>query len=40
MAVTEVKSLPSPDALENFDVIRRLDSTTPPADEELLALMR
>lgn len=38
-AVTQVASLPSPDALKDFEAIRRL-SQTPPADRELLALLQ
>jgi hypothetical protein len=38
-AVSQVASLPSPDALKDFDAIRRL-SQTPPADTELLALLQ
>jgi len=36
--VADVRSLPSPQFLEDFDVIRRL-LPTPPADKDLLALM-
>lgn len=36
--VANVRSLPSPQFLEDFDVIRRL-LPTPPADKDLLALM-
>ena len=39
MAVSEVRSLPSPEALEHFDEIRRM-SSSPAADKELLALMQ
>lgn len=38
-AVAQVSSLPSPDVLQDFETVRRL-SQTPPADEELLALLR
>ncbi len=38
-AVTQVASLPSPETLKDFEAIRRL-SQTPPADRELLALLR
>ena len=38
-AVTQVSSLPSPEALKDFEAIRRL-SQTPPADRELLALLQ
>jgi len=37
--VADVRSLPSPQFLEDFDVIRRL-LPTPPADKDLLALMQ
>jgi anti-sigma factor RsiW len=37
--VADVRSLPSPQFLEDFDVIRRLHPT-PPADKDLLALMQ
>jgi hypothetical protein len=37
--VAGVRSLPSPQILEDFDVIQRLD-TTPPADRELLAWLQ
>jgi hypothetical protein len=37
--VSQVGSLPSPDVLNDFDVIAAL-SSTPPADEELLKLMQ
>jgi anti-sigma factor RsiW len=37
--VTAVQSLPSPQILEDFDVIQKLD-TTPPADKDLLALLQ
>ena len=37
--VTGVGSLPSPQILEDFDVIRRLD-TTPPADRDLVAWLK
>ncbi len=37
--VTGVESLPSPQILEDFDVIRRLD-TTPPADRDLVAWLQ
>jgi len=39
VTVTAVQSLPSPQILADFDVIRRLDST-PPADKDLLALLQ
>jgi len=39
VAVADVKSLPSPRFLEDFDVIRRLNPA-PPADEDLLALLQ
>jgi len=39
VAVSAVKSLPSLDALQNFDVIRAMDQT-PPADEQLLTLLQ
>jgi anti-sigma factor RsiW len=39
VAVDGVKSLPGPDILQNFDVIRALDQT-PPADEQLLTLLQ
>jgi hypothetical protein len=39
VTVTAVQSLPSPQILEDFDVIRKLD-TTPPADRDLLALLQ
>jgi anti-sigma factor RsiW len=38
-AVSEVAALPSPDALQDFEAIRRLNPTA-PADEELLTLMQ
>lgn len=38
-AVSQVSSLPSPAVLQDFEAVRRL-SQTPPADEELLALMQ
>ena len=38
-AVSQVSSLPRPDVLEDFEVVLRL-SRTPPADEELLALLK
>ena len=38
-AVAQVSSLPTPDVLQDFETVRRL-SQTPPADEELLALLR
>jgi anti-sigma factor RsiW len=38
-AFSEVSSLPSPEILKDFEAIRRLN-TTPPPDEELLALMK
>jgi hypothetical protein len=38
-AVSEVASLPSPEILRDFEAIRRLNSTPPP-DEELLALLK
>jgi len=37
--VSAVKSLPSPEVLRDFDVIRTLDQT-PPADEQLLTLLQ
>lgn len=37
--VSKVASLPSPEILENFEVIRRLNFNPPP-DEELIALMK
>jgi len=37
--VADMRSLPSPQFLEDFDVIRRL-LPTPPADKDLLALMQ
>ena len=37
--VAGVQSLPSPQILEDFDVIQRLD-TTPPADRELVAWLQ
>src|SRR5215472_224054 len=37
--VSEVSSLPSPEVLTNFDAIYALNRT-PPADEELLALLK
>jgi anti-sigma factor RsiW len=37
--VADVRSLPSPQFLKDFDVIRRL-LPTPPADKDLLALMQ
>jgi len=37
--VSAVKSLPSPEVLRDFDVIRALDQT-PPADEQLLTLLQ
>ena len=39
MTVSAVQSLPSPQILEDFDVIQKLD-TTPPADKDLLALLQ
>jgi anti-sigma factor RsiW len=39
VAVNAVKSLPSPDILENFEAIRAMDQT-PPADEQLLTLLQ
>ncbi len=39
VAVSAVKSLPSPEVLRDFDVIRALDQT-PPADEQLLTLLQ
>lgn len=38
-AVSKVSSLPSPEILEDFEVIRQLNFN-PPSDEELLALMK
>ena len=38
-AVSEVSSLPSPEILKDFEAIRALNRT-PPADEELLALLQ
>jgi anti-sigma factor RsiW len=38
-AFSEVSSLPGPEILKDFEAIRRLN-TTPPPDEELLALMK
>jgi anti-sigma factor RsiW len=38
-AVSDVSSLPSPEILANFDTIYALNPT-PPADEELLALLK
>jgi len=38
-AVSSVTSLPSPEVLKHFDVIRAL-SQTPPADEDLLHLLK
>jgi anti-sigma factor RsiW len=38
VAVSNVASLPSPEALQNFEVIRRL-TPTPPPDPELLAVL-
>ena len=38
-AVSQVAALPGPDALKDFEAIRHL-SQTPPADTELLALLR
>lgn len=38
-AFSQVTSLPGPEVLKDFEVVRRL-SQTPPADEELLALLR
>jgi anti-sigma factor RsiW len=38
-AVSEVSSLPSPEILKDFEAIRALNQT-PPADEELLALLQ
>ena len=37
--VTSVKSLPSPEVLQDFEAIRRLNSTPAP-DEQLLALFQ
>jgi anti-sigma factor RsiW len=37
--VADVRSLPSPDILQNFDTIRKL-STTPGPDPELIALLK
>jgi hypothetical protein len=39
VTVSEVLPAPSPEVLADFDAIRVLDRT-PPADEELLRLMR
>jgi hypothetical protein len=39
VAFAQVSSLPSPEVLKDFEAVRRL-SQTPPADEELLALLR
>ena len=39
VVVLGVKSLPSPEVLRDFDVIRALDQT-PPADEQLLTLLQ
>lgn len=39
VAVADVRSLPSPQFLEDFDVIRRMNPT-PPADKDLLALLQ
>lgn len=38
-AVAAVQIVPSPEALENFDVIEKLDSN-PAADKELIALLQ
>jgi len=38
-AVAEVRSLPSPEILQDFEAIRQLNPTPPP-DEELLALLK
>jgi hypothetical protein len=38
-AVVQVASLPSPDALKDFNAIRHM-STTPAADHDLLALLQ
>lgn len=38
-AVSEVSSLPSPEILKDFEAIRALNRT-PPADEQLLALLK
>ena len=38
-AVAQVSSLPSPDILQDFEAVRHL-SQTPPADQELLALLQ
>jgi hypothetical protein len=38
-AVSEISSLPSPEILKDFEAIRALNQT-PPADEELLALLQ
>jgi anti-sigma factor RsiW len=38
-ALSEVSSMPSPDVLENFEAVRRLNQTPRP-DEELLALLQ
>jgi anti-sigma factor RsiW len=38
-AVAAVQALPSPEALEDFDAIRKLDSN-PAADRELIALLQ
>ncbi len=37
--VSDVSSLPSPEVLTNFDAIYALNQT-PPADEQLLALLK
>jgi hypothetical protein len=39
VTVAGVQSLPSPQILEDFDVIQRLDST-PPADRDLIAWLQ
>lgn len=38
-AVSDVAAMPNPELLQDFEVIRRLGQT-PPADEELLALLQ
>lgn len=37
--VADVAAVPNPDLMKDFEAVRRLDQT-PPADEELLALLR
>ena len=39
VAVADVSSLPSPEILKDFEAVRALDKS-PPADEELLALLK